>query len=99
MGGFGTAMDEVRIGERARILCDDMFFLRETVRRGAGIGAMPAFVAEEDRKAGTLVRVLPRWTVTSGEVFLVHRDQKKLPSRVIAFRDLVTEVLRQRPLG
>jgi DNA-binding transcriptional LysR family regulator len=29
------------IRDRARILCDDMFFLRDTVRRGAGIGACP----------------------------------------------------------
>ena len=96
---LGNAMSAMRITERARILCDDMFFLRETLRRGAGIGAMPAFVAEEDRKAGTLVRVLPRWTFSSGEVFLLHREQKKLPSRVVAFREIVTEILRQRPLG
>jgi DNA-binding transcriptional LysR family regulator len=92
------ALEDTGIGSLARILCDDMFFLRETVRRGDGIAAMPSFVAEEDRKAGTLVRVLPRWTFSSGEVFLVHRDAKKLPARVVAFRDIVSEVLRQSPL-
>lgn len=99
VGWPGTSFDDVGIGERARVLCDDMFFLRETLRRGAGIGAMPSFVAEEDRQAGTLVRILPRWTFLSGEVFLLHREQKRLPSRVVAFREIVSEVLRQRPLG
>jgi DNA-binding transcriptional LysR family regulator len=96
--GIASAIADTGIGSLARILCDDMFFLRETVRRGAGIAAMPSFVAEEDRKAGTLVRVLPRWTFSSGEVFLIHRDPKKLPARVVAFRDIVSEILRQSPL-
>ncbi len=97
--GIGTVLKRTGIGSLARILCDDMFFLREAVRRGAGIGAMPSFVAEDDRQAGTLVRVLPRWTLSSGDVFLIHREPKKLPTRVAVFRDVVRDVLRQRPLG
>ena len=98
-GWLAGALTDAGVDTRARILCDDMFFLREAVRRGAGIAAMPSFVAEEDRKAGILVRVLPRWTFSSGEVYLVHREPKKLPARVVAFREIVAEVLRQRPLS
>lgn len=97
--GIAKSLVENNIGSNARILCDDMFFLREAVRRGAGIAPIPAFVAEEDRKAGTLVRVLPRWTLSTGTVYLVHRPPKMLPPRVVAFRDLVVDVLRQRPLS
>lgn len=99
IAGLAKSLVENNIGSNARILCDDMFFLREAVRRGAGIAPIPAFVAEEDRKAGTLVRVLPRWTLSTGTVYLVHRPPKMLPSRVVAFRDLVVDVLRQRPLS
>lgn len=99
VAGFARALVENDFGGPARILCDDMFFLREAVRRGAGIAPIPAFVAEEDRKSGVLVRVLPRWTFSSGTVYLVQRPPRMLPPRVVAFRELVIDVLRQRPLS
>lgn len=97
--GIARSLVENNIGSNARILCDDMFFLREAVLRGGGIAPIPAFVAEEHRKAGTLVRVMPRWTFSSGTVHLVHRPPRMLPPRVVAFRELVVDVLRQRPLS
>lgn len=82
-----------------RIICDDMFIMRELVRRGGGITGMPSFLADEDLQAGTLVRVLPRFTLLSASVYLVHPARRHLPARVAAFRDLVVELLRQRPLS
>lgn len=81
-----------------RIVCDDMFIVRELLRRGGGIGGMPSFLADDDLASGALVRVLPRFTMTSAAVYLVHAARRPLPTRVTAFRDLVGELLRQRPL-
>jgi DNA-binding transcriptional LysR family regulator len=82
---------------RPRLTCDDMFFAREAARLGAGIAALPAYVASELVAAGELVRVLPRWDSRLAEIWLVHPGKKHLPRKVTAFRDLVQEILRRRP--
>lgn len=81
-----------------RIQVDDMLFTREVVRAGAGIAALPSFLAASELAQGTLVRVLPKWATDSGTVFLVHPEGKNLPARVTAFKLLLLELLRQHPL-
>jgi DNA-binding transcriptional LysR family regulator len=82
-----------------RVQTDDMFFVRALIRAGAGIGGLPTFLAVEDLAAGTLVRVLPRWSYESGAVYLAHPARKHVPRRVTAFQQLATEALRQSPLA
>lgn len=83
----------------ARTVCDDKFFARELLRAGAGIGVLPTYLADADVLAGTLVRVLPRWELRRGAVFLVRPGRKHVPRRVTAFTELLLELLRQRPLA
>lgn len=82
----------------ARTVCDDKFFARELLRAGAGVGLLPTYLADADLIAGTLVRVLPRWDLRRGAVFLVRPGRKHVPRRVAAFSELLLELLRQRPL-
>ena len=84
---------------KPRITCDDMFFAREAARLGAGIAVLPTYLVGELVAAGELVRVLPRFSSRLAQVWLVHPGRKHLPRRVTAFRDLVLELLRRRPLG
>jgi DNA-binding transcriptional LysR family regulator len=81
---------------RGRIVADDLLFVRDAVRAGAGIGLLPSFVAEPDVLAGTLVRVLPRTEHTSGHLHIVTPAAKQVPRKVTAFRELVLELLRTR---
>jgi len=81
-----------------RIVCDDMFVMRELVRSGGGIGFLPTFVAEEDVQAGRIVEVLPKIVLSTATVFLVTPTKKHVASRVIAFRELLLDMLRRRPL-
>jgi DNA-binding transcriptional LysR family regulator len=83
---------------RRRIVCDDMRFAQQLVRSGAGIGALPSFLVQEDLVSGALVRVMPRFTLGAASVHLVRPARKHVPRRVTLFRDLVIELLRQRPL-
>ncbi|MGB8930165.1 MAG: LysR substrate-binding domain-containing protein [Anaeromyxobacteraceae bacterium] len=76
-----------------RILCDDLLFVRDAIRAGAGIGLLPTFVAEPERLAGTLVRVLPRVEQLVGHLHVVTPAAKHVPRKVTAFRDLVVELL------
>lgn len=82
-----------------RLIADDMFFSREAQRRGMGIGALPTFLAEENVVAGRLVRVLPRWSMLSGAVYLVFPSAGLLPRKTAAFLDYVLEVLETRGQG
>lgn len=79
-----------------RIVCDDLLFVRDAVRAGAGIGLLPTFVAEADLVAGRLVRVLPRFEQAAGWLHVVSPAAKHVPRKVTAFRDLVLELLKTR---
>jgi len=81
----------------ARVVCDDMLFMRDAVRAGAGLGFLPAALAEPEVLAGRLVRVAPRVERQAGWLHIVTPATKHTPSRVTAFRDLVLELLRAPP--
>jgi DNA-binding transcriptional LysR family regulator len=84
---------------RPRVRGNDMFFQRELLRNGCGLGVLPTFVAAEDVASGALVRVLPDWVVFSSSVLLVHPPQRKLPPKVSAFQELLLAMLAQRPIS
>lgn len=73
--------------------------MREVLRRDGGIGMLPTFLTDDDVVTGRLLRVLPKHEKATARVFLVMPERKYVPARVTAFRDLVVELLRQRPPG
>ncbi len=89
----------LKVAQRGRIVCDDMLFVRDAVRAAAGLGLLPTFVAEPDVAAGTLVRVLPRLERPAGYLHILTPGARHVPRKVTAFRDLVVELLKVRPLG
>lgn len=87
-----------QVAPESRMTSDDVTMVRALVRAGAGIAWIPTFAVEDDLAAGHLVRILPRWGAPTGTVHLVHPDRKHTPARVTAFRALLAERLKQRPL-
>lgn len=83
----------------ARVAADDMLVTREMLRAGVGIGMLPSFLAEPDVATGALARVLPRWDLREGHVYVVVPSQRQLAPKVRAFRELLIELLRQWPLA
>ena len=86
-------------GSAGRIACDDLLFVRDAIRAGAGLAMLPTFVAEPDLTAGTLVRVLPRYERQAGSLHIVTPASRHQPRKVAAFRDLVMELLRARGIA
>jgi DNA-binding transcriptional LysR family regulator len=86
-------------GTLPRVRGNDMFFQRELLRNGAGLGVLATFMAAEDVANGRLVRVLPDWVLYSSRVLLVHPPHKHLPRKVSAFQELLLELLSQRPIS
>lgn len=88
-----TGGREAAAGTHGRIECDDLLFVRDAVRAGAGLGLLPEFLADPEVVAGTLVRVLPRFERQAGQLHVVTPAAKHVPRKVTAFRDLVVELL------
>jgi DNA-binding transcriptional LysR family regulator len=83
----------------SRVHSNDFFFYRELLRAGAGIGLLPPFLASSDVLSGVLTPLLPQWTSPAESVYVVQPSRENQPRKVAAFRELLVETLRQRPLG
>lgn len=81
-----------------RICSDDIFFVRQALRAGAGIGVLPTFLADRDVAAGHLVRVLPRYRMP-GYVYIVRPATREVPRRVKAFSDFLLAYVKAHPLA
>ncbi|NMO14576.1 LysR family transcriptional regulator [Pyxidicoccus fallax] len=93
-------LGEIGISEKnARVLADDMFFLREAVKAGSGIAILPTFLAQAEVTSGQLVRVLPRYTHASTSLVMLYPRTQHVPRKVSAFRDFLLEFLKGRPLS
>jgi DNA-binding transcriptional LysR family regulator len=79
-----------------RLAGDEMFFIKEAVRAGAGIGMLPTFLLERELASGALVRVLPRWIFPTGALWIVTPGGDHLPKKTAAFREFAIEYLRTR---
>ncbi len=80
---------EHKLSVRGRIGCDDFSFVRAAVLAGGGIGVMPRLIANQDLAAGRMVRVLPRYEMRGGGLFVVYPSARQVPARVAAFRDFM----------
>ncbi len=103
-GGLGAIElkdggESALIAPRGRVVCDDMSFVHAATREGAGLGIVPTFLTEADVAAGALVRVLPRWTMRTSDLWIVSPAARHAPRKVTAFRDFVIESLKARPLA
>jgi DNA-binding transcriptional LysR family regulator len=78
----------VDIGLTGRLAVDDPQTLRNFILQGSGIGTLPDFLARNT----PLVRVLPKWTWTSGALSFVYPGQRFVPANVRAFIDTAVAV-------
>lgn len=77
----GDEQLELRVG--AALATDNGGVLREAVRAGVGVTALPPFVAREFLDRGEMVRVLPQWRVGGRHgIYVVYPHRGLLPRRV-----------------
>jgi DNA-binding transcriptional LysR family regulator len=86
----GRSRVEIRLN--GRLAVDDPQTLRNFILQGDGIGTLPDFVARDT----PLVRVLPKWTWTSGALSFVYPGQRFVPANVRAFVDTALAVRARR---
>lgn len=81
----------VKVPIEPRVGSNDFFFVREAVVGGAGIGALPWFVANAEVAAGRLVRVLPEHRLAGTIAYLVHAPSRPLSPKLQVFRSFLLE--------
>jgi DNA-binding transcriptional LysR family regulator len=79
------AMQELAV--RAAVSANGYAFLHAAALAGGYIATLPDMRALAEIHMGRMVRVLPEYTVGTGNVFLVHPAAKVLPAKARAFRD------------
>jgi DNA-binding transcriptional LysR family regulator len=83
---------------KGRLYADDLFFVREAARAGAGVAALPGFLSERDVETGELVRLLPKWDGSAGTLWVVTPGGAHLAKKTVAFRDFALDYLRSHPV-
>lgn len=91
--------DSATFRPQGPICCDDIFFVREAVRSGAGIGVIPTFLVDKDLARGRLVTVLPQYHTLAAHVYIIRPGTREVPRRVRIFSDFLLEYLETHPLS
>lgn len=88
-----TRGDEVvRLDVAPRVLVNDALTINRLVCEHAGIGVISAYLCGPDIQAGSLIRLLPDWTLPAVDVSLVFPTSRELSPAVRAFVDFMKEV-------
>lgn len=82
-----------------RLLTNDMDVLWGALKNGLGVAIVPAFLCEEDLRAGRFEHVLSGWSPPSTPVHVVVPSARHLSPTVRSFVDHLRERMRLSPLG
>jgi LysR family transcriptional regulator for bpeEF and oprC len=84
--------EEVRIEPATRVEVNDALTIYALVGRGAGVGAISAYLCGEDILSGKLERVLADWVLPPLPVSMVFPSRRELSPIVRAFVDYLREM-------
>lgn len=89
----GTTPGTRMVQPKTRLTCNDFPSLLSACLAGLGISQFPQPMVMDALKRGTLVRLLPEYTLNGLQLFIHYPSRKQLPARVKAFVDFVLEGL------
>ncbi|WP_319738578.1 LysR family transcriptional regulator [Cronobacter sakazakii] len=70
---------------------DNLLYARESALAGAGITLLPAFLLDDTLAQGALVNVLPEWTVTGNDLYLVYPGRKLNAPALVSYINFALE--------
>lgn len=76
------------------MLTDNTLMVRELVKSGGGIGYQPLMVVQKDLEEGTLVRLLPEYTMINDQLNAAYVDRAFLSAKVRSFIDFIDAKIR-----
>ncbi len=85
---------EMLFKHEPRYVADDLETLKFAILAGTGFSFLPADLATAELKAGSLIQLLPDWTMRSGKVHAVFPSRRGQVPAVRSFLDFMGDHLR-----
>lgn len=90
-----TSGEKSMLSLKPVMLTDNTLMVRELVKAGGGIGYQPLMVVQKDLEDGTLVRLLPEYTMVNEQLNAAYVDRAFLSAKVRSFIDFINEKIQQ----
>ncbi|MRN37908.1 LysR family transcriptional regulator [Neisseria sp. N95_16] len=90
-----TSGEKSMLSLKPVMLTDNTLMVRELVKTGGGIGYQPLMVVQKDLEDGTLVRLLPEYTMVNEQLNAAYVDRAFLSAKVRSFIDFINEKIQQ----
>lgn len=77
------------------IRSDNTLMIRELIKAGAGIGYQPLWAVQQELKDGTLIQLLPDYTIWADQLNATYVDRAFLSAKVRSFIDFLNEKISE----
>lgn len=65
---------------------DDYSCAHRMLQQGIGVGCLPAMIARTSLQSGSLVPVLPEWTLSQGYLYAITLNSLRSPTKLVVFK-------------
>lgn len=89
--------EEVQVAAASRYRVNNALAIREALALGSGIGVCPGWLVRDLLDSGALVRVLPDWSASPQDLYLLYPSRRFQPLRARLFIDFAVEQIRALP--
>jgi DNA-binding transcriptional LysR family regulator len=89
--------EEVQVSTSSRYRVNNALAIREALTLGSGIGICPEWLVRDLLDSGELVRVLPDWSASPQDLYLLYPSRRFQPLRARLFIDFAVERIRSLP--
>ena len=77
---------------RPRLLVDDFVMLKQAIVDGLGIAVLPDYMSRQEVASGTLVNILPDWSMSDLDVYALYPKHRAKIPKVKVFLDFISEL-------
>ena len=89
--------EQVQVAAASRYRVNNALAIREALALGSGIGVCPEWLVRDLLDSGALVRVLPDWSASPQDLYLLYPSRRFQPLRARLFIDFAVERIRALP--
>lgn len=82
---FKNGAVQKQITPRGRVSMNDTTLMKELIKSGIGIGAMPTFMFQDELEKKELIEICPDWAADDAKIYIVYPAQKYISPKMKAF--------------
>jgi DNA-binding transcriptional LysR family regulator len=88
---------EASVAAESALCVNNGDVLCQAAAHGLGIVAIPTFIASPDLKAGRLLTVMPDWSLTTQDIWVIYPPHRYLSAKVRVFIDFLADRFGEAP--